>query len=404
MESYKVSFSPVAMISEANSFVLQLCMLSFFGVALSACDNSPNSNMQSTLPVVTVSQPIRRSISEWDEYSGRFAAVNSIEVRARVSGYLDSVHFEDGQFVKKGDLLFVIDPRPFQIAKDQAEAEFVQAEARLDLATGDLERAGRLIERGAISQEIFDKRVQVKRETGAAVAAAGARVRWANLNLEFTRVSAPVAGRASRRFVTVGNLVNGGTADSTLLTTIVTLDPIHFYFDTDETAYLKYVRLALSGERPSARTTHTPVYLALPDEDEYVHEGHIDFIDNQIDFSSGTVRTRAIFDNPDLIFIPGLFARIQLSGRGEYEALLLSDEVIGMDQSRNFVYVVDKEDTVIYRQVQLGPLADGLRVVRSGLNDGEWVVVKGIQRVRHGTKVNPQREPIDATVNTASAQ
>ncbi len=387
-----------------HSLIIRLGAVSLLSVMLSACDDTSNVEANLSPPTVTVSQPIKRAIVEWDEYTGRFAAVDSVEVRARVSGYLDSVHFDDGQMVETGDLLFVIDPRLFEIAREQADAELVQAQARLELAARDLERADPLIKRGTISQEFFDERAQEAREAAAAVEASEANVRRAMLNLEFTRVRSPVTGRVSRKFVTVGNLVSGGAGTSTILTTIVTLDPIHFYFDADEKAYLKYVRLALSGERPSARTTQTPVFLALPDEQEYVHRGYIDFLDNQIDFSSGTVRGRAIFDNSNQLFIPGLFGRIRLPGSGEYEALLLPDEVIGTDQSRRFVYVIDDQGIVDYRQVELGPLVDGLRVIRDGLHADDQVVTKGIQRIRAGVKVKSEREALDQTVHTASTR
>lgn len=386
------------------SLISRLGVASLLSIMLPACDDTSNVEANLAPPTVTVSQPIKRSIVEWDEYTGRFAAVDSVEVRARVSGYLDSIHFNDGQMVETGDLLFVIDPRLFEIAREQVDAELVQAQARLELAARDLERAEPLIKRGTISQEFFDERAQENREAAAAVEAAEANVRRAMLNLEFTRVRAPVSGRVSRKFVTTGNLVSGGADASTILTTIVTLDPIHFYFDADEKAYLKYVRLALSGERPSVRTTQTPVFLRLSDEREYLHGGYMDFIDNQINFSSGTVRSRAIFDNSDQLFIPGLFARIRLPGSGEYEALLLPDAVIGTDQSRRFVYVIDDQDVVAYRQVELGPLVDGLRVIRNGLHARDRVVTKGIQRIRAGVKVTAEREVLDEVVHTASTR
>ncbi len=371
-------------------------------VLTTGCDDAPQAQNGFPAPEVTVSEPIKRKIVEWDSYAGRFAAVDTVEIRARVSGYLDSVHFKDGQLVNQGDLLFVIDPRQYEAAHEQVQAELAQAQARFDLASLDLDRAGPLIDRGNISQENYDERAQLKREAAAAVQAAEARRKETQLNLDFTRVTAPVSGRVSRKMVTVGNLVNGGDFDPTLLTTIVSLDPIHFYFDADQKAYLKYVRLDREGKRPSSRTSQTPVYLALPDEKEFRHRGYMDFLDNQVDFSSGTMRGRAVFDNSDFVFIPGLFARIRMPGSGEYEALLLPEEVIGTDQSQKFVFVVDEEGSVIHRPVELGPVVDGLRVIRSGLSGEERVIVNGLQRARSGAKVTPLYIPLEPPKTTAS--
>lgn len=363
-------------------------------LALAACDDAPTGGGAGGAPPVTVSQPIEREVTEWDEYTGRFAAVEYVEVRARVSGYVDGIHFKDGQVVIKNDLLFVIDPRPFRIAVEQAEAELAQAQSRLELAAREVERARPLVKRKNLSEQAFDERMQARREAEASVQAGRAAVDAAKLNLEFTEVKAPVTGRVSRHLVSVGNLVNGGTANSTLLTNIVSLDPIHFYFDVDENAFLKYVRLSRSGERPSSRDSANPVHLSLTDEDEFIHTGRMDFVDNQVDVSTGTMRGRAVFDNPDLVFTPGLFGRIRLLGRGNYAALMLPDEVIGTDQSRRFVYVVGGDDTVEYRQVRLGPIIDGLRVVHDGISAEDWVIVNGIQRARTGGKVTPERKPL----------
>jgi RND family efflux transporter MFP subunit len=344
-------------------------------------------------PKVTVSQPVVRELIEWDEYTGRLEAVDSVEVRARVSGYLESIHFQDGQIVKKGDLLFVIDPRPYQAELDQAEAELKLAKARLKLAQDNVVRAKKLLSARAISEEEADTRVSDERVARATVEQSEAAVLAAKLNVEFTRVTAPISGRISRKLVTEGNLINGGTG-GTLLTTIVSLDPIYCYAEADEQSFLKYTRLAQEGKRPSSRQVRNPAYLALADETGFPHKGYIDFVDNQLDPSTGTIRGRAVFANPDLTLTPGLFARVRIPGSGRYKAILLPDEAIGSDQSQRFVMIVNDENTAEYRKIELGPMVNGLRIIREGLNPEDWVVVKGVQRVRPGVKVDPQREKI----------
>jgi len=344
-------------------------------------------------PKVTVSQPVVREVIEWDEYTGRLEAVESVEVRARVSGYLESIHFQDGQIVKKGDLLFVIDPRPYQAELDQAEAELELAKARLKLAQDNVARAKKLLSARAISEEEADTRASDERVARATVEQAEAAVQAAKLNVEFTQVRAPITGRISRKLVTEGNLINGGTG-GTLLTTIVSLDPIYCYAEADEQSFLKYTRLAQEGKRPSSRQVRNPAYLALADEMGFPHKGYIDFVDNQLDPDTGTIRGRAVFPNPDLTLTPGLFARIRIPGSGKYNAILLPDEAIGSDQSQRFVMIVNDENTAEYRKVVLGPKVNGLRIIREGLEPEDWVIVKGLQRVRPGVKVDPQREKI----------
>lgn len=345
-------------------------------------------------PTVTTAQPLVKKITDWDEYTGRFQAVDYVEVRARVSGNLDRVAFEDGAIVNKGDLLFVIDQRPFQVALQEAQAQLSSAKSTLEFANRDLARAQSLIQRGNISQQALDQRIQAEKNAEASVAAAEAAVRGARLNLDFTEVRAPVAGRIGRDLVTVGNLISGGQAGSTLLATIVSLDPIYFYFDADEAAYLRYARLARGGERPSSREAPNPVRLALQDETDFRHDGAMDFVDNQISMTTGTVRGRAIFNNPNQLFIPGMFARMQLIASEPYEAMLLPDEAIGSDQERKFVYVVGNDGTVEYRVVELGPMNSGLRVIRKGITPQDWIIVNGLQRARPGGKVTPERKPI----------
>jgi RND family efflux transporter MFP subunit len=349
------------------------------------------------LPQVTVSQPVARDVTEWDEYTGRLEAVESVEVRARVSGYLQSVHFTDGAVVKKGALLFVIDPRPYQAELDRAKAALEQANARFERTQKDFARAQQLVRSRAISQEEVDTRSADQREAQEAVQAARAALEAARLNVEFTQVKAPISGRISRHLVTEGNLINGGTGDSTLLTTIVSLDPIYGYFEVDERSYLKYTNLwrnGTNGTRPAARNGKIPVYLGLANEMGFPHQGHLDFIDNRLDPNTGTMTGRAIFPNSDLALIPGLFARTRLPGSSRYEALLISDEAIGSDQTQRFVLVVNDQHTVEYRKVELGPLIDGLRVIRDGLKPEDWVIVNGVQRVRPGATVDPQQQAV----------
>jgi membrane fusion protein, multidrug efflux system len=347
-------------------------------------------------PKVTVSQPITREVVEWDEYTGRIEAVESVEIRARVSGYLQSVHFTDGALVKKGGLLFVIDPRPYQAELNRSKAALEQAIAQYERAQKDLARVRQLVNWRAVSQEEVDTRAAEQRQAEEAVKAARAAVEAEQLNVEFTQVKAPISGRISREFVTVGNLINGGSADSTLLTRIVSLDPIYCYFDVDERSYLKYSRLWQNGTHAASRDVKVPVDLGLADETSFPHHGQLDFIDNRLDPNTGTMTGRAIFPNADQTLIPGLFARLRLPGSQQYEALLLPDEAIGTDQTQRFAFVVNDQHTVEYRKVELGPVIDGLRVIRSGLKPEEWVIVNGVQRVRTGTQVDPQQQAIPA--------
>jgi RND family efflux transporter MFP subunit len=342
-------------------------------------------------PKVTISTPIQREVIEWDEYTGRLEATESVEVRARVNGYLQSIHFKDGAIVKKGDLLFVIDPRPYQAEVDRVTAELQLAQARLELAKSDYARAQKLLQFRAISQEEADTRAATERQAQQSVEAARANVKAAKLNIEFTRVTAPITGRISRKLVTEGNLINGGTAESTLLTTIVSMDPIYVYFEADERSHLKYMRLSQNGKGSSSREARNPVYLALADEKGFPRRGYIDFVDNRLDSKTGTMAGRAVFSNSDLTLTPGLFGRIRLQGSSKHQAVLVPDEAIGSDQSQKFVFLLNGDNTVEYRVVQLGPLIHGFRVIQEGLKPDEWVIVSGMQRARTGLKVTPEK-------------
>ncbi len=323
-----------------------------------ACAQQPQATAPPPPPKVTVSQPSSRDVVEWEEYTGRLEAAESVEVRARVNGYLQSIHFKDGAIVKKGDLLFVIDPRPYQAELERAKAEVALATARLERTDKDFARAQKLLQVHAASQEEVDTRVADQRQAQESVQAARAMVNAAQLNIEFTQVRAPINGRISRYFVSIGNLISGGTTvQSTLLTTIVSLDPIYCYFEADERSYLKAMRLLHGGERTN-------------------------------------ITGRVVLPNPDLLLASGLFARVRIPVGSKYKALLLPPEAVGSDLSQQFVFVVDDQNLVQYRKVTLGPIIDGLRVVRDGVQPEDWVIVKGVQRAKTGAKVDPIKQAI----------
>jgi multidrug efflux system membrane fusion protein len=344
-------------------------------------------------PPVTVATPVSQKLIDRDEYVGRFIAVDAVEIRARVSGYLEKIHFTDGQLVKAGDLLMTVDQRPFRASVDQARADLARAKSQADLTAADLGRAQTLLQQKTIAEALFDQRVQAKRAADAALQAAEAALKTAELNLEFTELRAPVSGRIGDRRVSPGNLVTGGTAGgTTLLATVVSIDPIRFEFSFDEAAYLRYQRIATHSGRAAERGTSLPVELRLLDEKAFEHKGSIDFVDNVIDTSSGTIRGRAVFQNPTALFTPGMFARVLVPGSAEYEALLVPDQAVGTEQIRKFVYVVDAENTVRQKYIELGSLQGRMRVVKSGLEAGDRVVVNGLMRVRPGAKVTPMTE------------
>ena len=358
---------------------------------LSACGQS--APPPPPAPQVTVATPVKRKIVDRDEYVGRFVAIDTVEIRARVSGYLDKVHVTDGQLVKAGDLLFTLDQRPFQAALDQARADLARAKSQADLANADLARAQTLIAQKTIAESLYDQRVQAKRAADAALQAAEAAVKTNELNLEFTELRAPVSGRIGDRRVSPGNLVTGTTTGGqTLLATVVSIDPIRFEFTFDEASYLRYQRIAKDAGKADERGTKLPVELRLLDEKTFEHKGSIDFVDNVIDATSGTIRGRAQFANPTALFTPGMFGRIRVPGSAEYEALLLPDTAIGTEQIRKFVYVVDGENTVRQKYLELGTLQGNLRVIRSGLEPGDRVIVNGLMRARAGAKVTPLTE------------
>lgn len=349
-------------------------------------------------PAVTVAKPLAKRIANWDEYSGRFEAVETVEVRARVSGFVDKIHFKDGQIVKTGDPLFTIDPRPFEIAAESARADIARAKAQVALALSEVERAAPLVRSGAVTERDYTQRSANLSVTEAQLQVAEAALKAAELNLEWTVVKAPIAGRISDRKVDIGNLVTGGsTGNTTLLTTIVSLDPIHFLFDVSESDYLRYARLALSGQRQSSRAAEFPVRLRLADEADWPHEGHMDFLDNRLNPRSGTMRGRAVFENKDELFSPGIFARLRLFG-GEADALLIPDSAIVSDQMTKIVFVVGDDGMVKAAPVVLGQLSEGLRVITKGLTPSDNVVIDGLANpmVRPGAKVTPQPGEVKA--------
>jgi RND family efflux transporter MFP subunit len=352
-------------------------------------------------PTVTVAQPAKRTVSDYDEYVGRFAAVNSVEVRARVSGYLDKVNFKDGQLVKQGDLLFTIDKRSFQIALDQAQANLTQAKSNVTYTEADLKRAQQLVTEKTVTQQVFEQRSQAFRNAQASLAASDAAVRQAQLDVQFTELRAPIDGRIGDRRVSPGNLVTGGTAgNTTLLATIVSQDPIHFEFTFDEASYLRYQRMAKQGTDIASRSSRGPgvdVALKLIDDKDFAHQGHMDFVDNVIDPSTGTIRGRALFTNPNGMFTPGMFARIRVPASPPYQALLVPDAAVGTEQARRFVLTVNADNTVVPKYVTLGQLLAGdLRVIKSGLGADDKVIVDGIMRARPGTKVTPKEKAAQA--------
>ncbi len=374
--------------------------------SLSACDQAPPAQASGAAPgppPVEVAAPLLRPVVEWDEFTGRFAAAERVELRARVSGYLEAAHFRDGQIVQKGDLLFTIDQRSFRAELARARAEVASAQSRLALSERELSRAERLFSTRAISEETADNRRSARAQAAADLEAARAGAAIADLNLQFTEIRSPVAGRISDRKVDVGNLVTGGDGAS-LLATIVALDPIHLEFTMSEADFLKYGRLHADGVRAPDRDGSRNLFARLMDESGWPHEGRLDFVDNAIDPASGTMRVRGVFANPSLELTPGTFARVRMAGTARYDATLVPDAAIVADQANKLVMTVDAEGTVVPRQVVLGPVIDGLRVVRSGLDPAtDRIVVKGLQRARPGGKVTVQSTAIQGKAEATTA-
>ena len=355
-------------------------MLALSVAIISACSGQAAENAQPPPPSVSAAPVLIKQISQWDDFSGRVEAVESVDLRPRVSGYIDRVNYQEGQEVRKGDVLFTIDSRSYRAELARAQAELARARSQAELGRSEAARAKKLSELQAISTESYEQRRSAAAEAQANVAGAQAAVDAARLNLEFTQVRAPISGRAGRALVTAGNLVTAGDAAS-VLTTLVSLDKMHVHFDTDERTFLRYAELARKGERPSENGAGVPVQVGLVGEDGFPHEGVVDFLDNQVDPATGTIRARALLDNADRNFTPGLFARVRVLGSGNFNAVLIDDKAVLTDQDRKYVYVVDAKGTAQRKDVQVGRMADGLRIVESGLAKNDRVIVSGVQKV-----------------------
>jgi RND family efflux transporter MFP subunit len=379
-----------------------IAIASFALLALSAgCARTVAQHAPPPPPEVTVARVISRDVVEWDEFTGRLQAVDTVDVRPRVSGYVAAVRFHEGTIVKRGDLLFQIDPRPFQAEVDRLRAELARAHATGQRADSELRRAERLRAENAIASEEHDRRAAFAQESSAQAAAVEAALRAAELNLEFTQITSPIDGRVGRAIVTEGNLVSSGPGEATLLTTVVSLDPVYAYFDADEQIFLKYTTNGGPDPRSRRPSSELPIRMALANDEGFPRQGRLDFLDNQLDGSTGTIRGRAVFRNTDGLLTPGLFVRLRLAGTASYQGLLIQDKAVGTDLSRKFVYVVGPEHEIEYRTVTLGPVVDGLRVVRSGLQAGEPVVINGLQRVRPGAPVTPVVVAMDPSASVS---
>lgn len=367
--------------------VLALAVSLLFAAVITACSSQaePAAGMPPP-PEVSVAQVLSKQVSEWDDFTGRVTAIETVELRPRVSGYVERVAYQEGQEVKKGDLLFVIDQRRYKAQLDQAQADLERARAEARLAQTQDARAQTLVEAKAISREEFETRRAATTQGNASVRAAEAAVANAQLDLQFTQVRSPINGRAGRAAVTEGNLAQ---ADSTLLTTLVSQDPVFVYFEADEQSFLRYQALARDGKRAQSQN---PVRVGLANEQGYPHEGTVDFTDNQVDAATGTIRARAVLRNPDRIFTPGLFARVQLEGSSSVKAMLIDEKAVLTDQDRKYVYVLGPKNAATRKDVQLGRIVDGLRVVNSGLAPTDKVIVHGVQKVFFpGMPVSPKQ-------------
>jgi multidrug efflux system membrane fusion protein len=352
-------------------------------IVISACGQGPAVTAAPAAAKVTVAKVLEQPVNEWDEFTGRLEAPETVEIRPRVSGQIDKVAFADGALVKKGDVLYQIDPRPFLSEVHRLEAQLQQARAALTRTGNEAQRGQRLLSSNAISAELADTRTTTAQEAKAGVDAIQAQLDLARLNLSFTQVTSPITGRVSRAEITAGNIV---TADVTPLTSVVSTDKVYAYFDADERVFLKYNDLARKGKRGQT----TPVFMGLSNEEGNSHQGQMNFVDNQVNPKTGTIRGRAVFDNADGQFTPGLYARLKLVGSGTYNAVLINDEAVGTDLGKKFVLVMGKDNKPEYRTVELGPKLEGLRIVRSGLTKDDTIVIKGLQRIRPGSPVDPE--------------
>lgn len=370
------------------TYKTQILLAAVSIVIAAACSRTESHQAPPPPPTVTVSEPLQEEVPDWDEFIGRFRAIERVEVRARVSGYLEKINFEDGQMVQKGQILFVIDQRPYKIALEQAEASLESAKTRIELAKKEYQRVQNLKSSGAVSQEMLDRREQEFLSARADYSAAKSAVEAARLDLEFTEIKAPVSGKISENFVSVGNLISGGSSSATLLTRIVSLNPIYFTFETSEDQLFKYLRENDKSRRFATAEKGYPIHVKLLDENEYLHEGVFNFIDNEIDQSTGTLKGRAIFQNDDLLLTPGMFGRARFAVNGSEEQLLIPDAAIGSDQSQKYVLVVNDSSMVERKTVEVGSLHNEFRVIHSGLKKTDQVIINGLQKARPGQPVS----------------
>lgn len=380
-----------------GNFHLNALGVMLLSVLLVGCDNSVAQNAAPPAPAVSAADVVVKSISQWDSFNGRIEVVESVQLRPRVSGYIDKVNYTDGQEVKKGEVLFTIDDRTYRAALEQAQANLARAKTQASLAQSEANRTDKLVNTNVVSREEWEQRRSAATQAQADIRAAQAAVDAAQLNLDFTKVTAPIDGRASRALITSGNLVTAGDTAS-VLTTLVSQKTVYVYFDVDESTYLHYQNLARSGQGASSNHTALPVEIGLTGEEGYPHQGKVDFLDNQLTPSTGTIRMRALLDNAQRQFTPGLFARVRLPGSAEFKATLIDDKAVLTDQDRKYVYIVDKEGKAQRRDITPGRLADGLRIVRQGLNPGDKVIVEGLQKVfMPGMPVNAKTVAMTAT-------
>jgi multidrug efflux system membrane fusion protein len=380
-----------------GNFHLNALGVMLLSVLLVGCDNSVAQNAAPPAPAVSAADVVVKSISQWDSFNGRIEAVESVQLRPRVSGYIDKVNYTDGQEVKKGEVLFTIDDRTYRAALEQAQANLARAKTQASLAQSEANRTDKLVNTNVVSREEWEQRRSAATQAQADIRAAQAAVDAAQLNLDFTKVTAPIDGRASRALITSGNLVTAGDTAS-VLTTLVSQKTVYVYFDVDESTYLHYQNLARSGQGASSNHTALPVEIGLTGEEGYPHQGKVDFLDNQLSPGTGTIRMRALLDNAQRQFTPGLFARVRLPGSAEFKATLVDDKAVLTDQDRKYVYIVDKEGKAQRRDITPGRLADGLRIVRQGLNPGDKVIVEGLQKVfMPGMPVNAKTVAMTAT-------
>lgn len=379
------------------SFHLRVLGAALLTALLAGCDNGQAQNDVPQAPVVSAADVVVKPVSQWDSFNGRIEAVESVQLRPRVSGYIDKVNYTDGQEVKKGDVLFTIDDRTYRAALEQAQAELSRAKTQASLARSEASRTDKLVNTNVVSREEWEQRRSAATQAQADIRAAQAAVDAAQLNLYFTKVTAPIDGRASRALITSGNLVSAGDSAS-VLTTLVSQRTVYVYFDVDESTYLHYQNLARSGQGASSNHMALPVEIGLVGEDGYPHQGKVDFLDNQLTPSTGTIRMRALLDNAQRQFTPGLFARVRLPGSAEFNAMLIDDKAVLTDQDRKYVYVVDKDGKAQRRDITPGRLAAGLRIVQQGLNPGDKVIVDGLQKVfMPGMPVNAKTVAMNAS-------